>query len=112
MPKAWHLLPVAIAAVSLSRVNSLDFLLAGEIPTYIKMDIEGAEVDALKGAINSIHENLPILAISVYHHQDHIWSIPSMLHALSAGYKFYLRRYTAHVLDDLVLYAVPAHRQI
>ena len=89
----------------------LDKLLVNEMPTYIKMDIEGAEVDALSGASQSIRKFLPILAVSVYHHQDHIWTIPLMIHALSKEYKFYLRRYTPHVLDDLVLYAIPKSRE-
>jgi FkbM family methyltransferase len=92
--------------------ESLDFLLADESPTYIKMDIEGAEIEALIGAYEMIRKHLPILAISVYHHQDHIWSIPLMIHSLSNEYKFYLRRYTARFLDDLVLYAIPAHRRL
>lgn len=92
--------------------ESLDFLIADELPTYIKMDIEGAEIDALIGAYELISKHLPILAISVYHHQDHIWSIPLMIHSLSNEYKFYLRRYTARFLDDLVLYAIPAHRRL
>lgn len=88
----------------------LDSLLAGESPTYIKMDIEGAEMEALKGAVKTICNHLPLLAISVYHCQDHIWSIPSLLHTLSESYRFYLRRYSARVLDDLVLYAIPDSR--
>ena len=108
-----------VASSSLSASGSiqiqsepLDLLLAEESPTYIKMDIEGAEIDALAGASQSIRKHLPILAISVYHHQDHIWNIPLMIHSLSNGYKFYLRRYTPRVLDDLVLYAVPAYREL
>ena len=107
-----------VASSSLSSSGSiqiqsepLDILLAEESPTYIKMDIEGAEIGALTGASQSICRHLPILAISVYHHQDHIWTVPLMIHSLSNGYKFYLRRYTPRVLDDLVLYAIPAHRE-
>ncbi len=59
-----------------------------------------------------IKKFLPILAISVYHCQNHIWQIPATLHSLSETYKFYLRRYTPLVLDDLVLYAVPDRRRL
>lgn len=108
---------VASSSVSTSgsieiQSESLDMLLAEESPTYIKMDIEGAEVDALIGASQSIRKHLPILAVSVYHHQDHIWNIPLMIHSLSNAYRFYLRRYTPRVLDDLVLYAIPAARAL
>jgi len=88
----------------------LDLILSGESPTFIKMDIEGAEIDALNGAVDSIRVNLPILAISAYHRQEHIWEIPLLINALSDTYRFYLRRYHPRVLDDLVLYAVPSHR--
>jgi FkbM family methyltransferase len=96
----------------LVQSEPLDSLLAGEIPTYIKMDIEGAELEALKGATNSIRKHLPILAISVYHCQDHIWNIPLTLHAISDQYHFYLRRYSPRVLDELVLYAIPEYRKL
>lgn len=109
---------LGVASSSLSTSGSiqiqsepLDQVIACESPTYIKMDIEGAEMDALTGASQLIKKHLPILAISVYHHQDHIWSIPLMIHSLSKEYKFYLRRYTPHVLDDLVLYAIPKNRE-
>jgi hypothetical protein len=90
----------------------LDLLLAGESPTWIKMDIEGAELEALKGAVRTIRKCLPILAISVYHCQDHIWQIPALLHSITDTYEFYLRRYTPRVLDDLVLYAIPERRRL
>jgi FkbM family methyltransferase len=107
-----------VASSSLSASGSiliksepLDLLLVGESPTYIKMDIEGAEIDALEGATQTIRTHLPIMAISVYHLQDHIWNVPLLLHSLSDSYKFYLRRYTPRILDDLVLYAIPTHRK-
>jgi len=90
----------------------LDSLLIKEIPSYIKMDIEGAEVDAIQGVTTSIRKYLPILAISVYHCQDHIWKVPLMLNEISDQYQFYLRRYTPRVLDDLVLYAIPRYRKL
>lgn len=96
----------------LIQSEPLDSLLFDEIPTYIKMDIEGAELDALKGATNSISKHLPIMAISVYHCQDHIWNIPLMLNTISDQYHFYLRRYSPRVLDDLVLYAIPEYRKL
>jgi FkbM family methyltransferase len=92
------------------RSEPLDSILRSESPTYIKMDIEGAEIDALQGAVGKIREHLPMLAISAYHRQDHLWNIPLMIHSISTSYEFYLRRYTPWVLDDLVLYAIPKER--
>lgn len=58
------------------RSEPLDHELAGEAPTFVKMDIEGAEIGALEGAAQTIRKHRPILAISAYHVQDHLWRIP------------------------------------
>ena len=81
----------------------------GNSPTFIKMDIEGAEPDALAGATRHIRDAVPILAISCYHRQDHLWSIPLLIHSINGGYAFFLR---AHDLEgwDLVCYAIPRSR--
>jgi len=87
----------------------LDDLLAGNAPTYIKMDIEGAELDALKGARQSISKHLPVLAICVYHLPEHLWKIPSYIHSLSPRYHLFLRRYLGDKWE-IVCYAVPDFR--
>lgn len=88
---------------------SLDDLVADVAPTYIKMDIEGAEEDALQGARQLIHEHSPILAICLYHRPNDLWRIPSLILSLVGSYKLFLR---PHFGDgwDLVCYAVPPHR--
>jgi FkbM family methyltransferase len=83
---------------------SLDDILPGFIPTYIKMDIEGAEIEAIKGASNIINEHKPELAISVYHKIEHLWNVPLLIKSLN-NYKFYLRSYE-HFNQETVLYAV------
>lgn len=75
-----------------------------EEQAFIKLDIEGAEIDAIKGSIRLIKNNSP-LAICVYHKASHIWEIPEMLRQINPNYKFYLRHYT-NVFFDTVLYAV------
>lgn len=87
----------------------IDSRLDGVSPTFIKMDIEGAEPDALLGAENHIRNVSPTLAICCYHSQDHLWSIPLLINSLRPDYKFYLR---AHDLEawDLVCYAIPPSR--
>lgn len=87
----------------------LDEILADEFPTYVKMDIEGAEPGALSGMKRIIMEEFPILAISVYHQIEHLWTLPLLIHSLSDKYHFFLRPHGATVLD-LVCYAVPAHQ--
>jgi len=88
---------------------TLDDALDGRRPTYIKMDIEGSELEAVTGAGGIIKTLRPVLAICVYHHQDHLWRIPAALAELTDQYRFYLR---PHLLEvwDLVCYAVPVGR--
>ena len=87
----------------------LDEIIAANHPTWIKMDIEGSEPDALEGARVLIKQDLPVLAICVYHLQNHIWSIPLWIQPLSEDYRFFLR---PHDFEgwDLVCYAIPKSR--
>lgn len=86
-----------------------DIIRDGIVPTFIKMDIEGAEIDALLGGKNIIGRTSPILSVCVYHRQDHLWKIPLLIQTLSKDYKFYLRRYTDEFWD-LVCFCIPASR--
>ena len=79
-------------------------------PTFVKMDIEGSELDAVTGAAKVISDSRPVMAICVYHRQDHVWRVPAALADITCGYRFYLR---PHLLEvwDLVCYAVPEKRR-
>jgi len=83
---------------------ALDHVIPGFKPTFICMDVEGAELEALKGAEMLIKEDKPDLAICVYHAPNHIWDIPLYIESLRLGYKFYLRNYTSFI-SETVLYA-------
>lgn len=74
-------------------------------PTFIKMDIEGAELEALKGAEQLICGHKPKLAICVYHKREDIYTIPKLLKSFRDDYKFYLRHYSDTIYET-VLYAV------
>jgi FkbM family methyltransferase len=87
---------------------AIDTALDGVVPTLIKMDIEGAELDALAGARRTIERHMPILAISCYHRQDHLWKIPLLIRSYNPEYSFFLRPHGE--CWDLVCYAVPLHR--
>jgi FkbM family methyltransferase len=84
----------------------LDAFVGREHPTYIKMDIEGAEMDALRGGGCLIRESRPTLAICVYHCPDHLWEIPLAIAAFSPAYGLHLRRY-AEIPWELVCYGIP-----
>lgn len=87
------------------EVDSIDNVLNGEKATFIKMDIEGAELEALKGAQNTIRNYHPKLAISAYHKFEDLFTLPQYIYSLDNSYKFYLCRHS-HLTHELVLYAL------
>lgn len=88
-------------------VDTIDNLLNSAPVTFIKMDIEGSELNALKGAQESIKKFKPVLAICVYHKAEDLITIPQYIKSLNADYKFYLRKHTFILPTELVLYALP-----
>lgn len=73
---------------------------------FIKMDIEGAEFSALKGAEKTIRRFRPKLAICLYHGVDDFRSIPRYLDSLDLGYRFFLDHASIH-LEETVLFCIP-----
>ena len=93
------------------QVHGLDdFFVNLAPPSFIKLDIEGAESQALNGAKRLITDQQPILAISVYHNPCDLWELPLLIHELNPRYSLFLRHYTREI-DDTVCYAVPPGRQ-
>ena len=84
----------------------LDDALPVFAPNLIKMDIEGEEPAALRGAEALLRRYRPGLAISVYHRAEHLWTICEQLDALQLGYRFHIRCH-AQSSFDTVLYAIP-----
>jgi FkbM family methyltransferase len=71
---------------------------------FIKMDIEGAEMMALRGATETLKRFKPVLAISVYHKLIDFYEIPQEIDKLGLGYKFYFQHSTLHG-DETVVFA-------
>ncbi len=88
----------------------LDDLFPDAPPTYVKMDIEGAEEAALRGAGRLIEEGRTLWAVTTEHRQEDVWRIPWIIASRSDGYRMHLR---SHDFEgtDLVCYAVPRRRQ-
>jgi FkbM family methyltransferase len=86
-------------------VVSLDEVLGGAPVSYIKMNIEGAEIDALDGARKTIARWTPKLAVSVYHRASDLWRIPQIVCQLNPRYDLYLRQHDGGVIET-VLYAI------
>jgi FkbM family methyltransferase len=87
----------------------LDDLLGGLRPTYIKMDIEGAEPDAIAGCERILRDDRPVLAACVYHAQDHLWTIPLAIHKFAPDYRLFIRPHATECRET-VCYAVPPER--
>ena len=85
-------------------VDEIDNI-AEEKIDFIKMDIEGAEYNALLGAQECIQQNHPVLAVCVYHKRRDLLDIPDLIKAICPKYEFYLRAYSKYS-QELVLYAV------
>lgn len=73
--------------------------------TFVKLDIEGAELAALQGARRILLENKPKLAVCLYHKKEDYWQIPYYLKTLVPEYRFYIRHYSNYSAET-VLYAV------
>uniref|UniRef100_UPI004057C0A3 FkbM family methyltransferase n=1 Tax=Acetatifactor sp. TaxID=1872090 RepID=UPI004057C0A3 len=86
------------------KVVSLDSAIQEKV-TFIKMDIEGAELNALKGAEQTIRRDKPKLAICVYHKKEDMWEIPYFIKQLVPEYRLYIRHYS-NCPWETVLYAV------
>ena len=92
-------------------LDDLEAELGGEDPTFLKMDVEGAELDALGGGMTFLGRTHPMLTIAAYHVQNHLWKVPLTINALSSDYQLYLRPHNEEGWD-LILYAVPAERAL
>lgn len=69
---------------------------------FIKMDIEGCELKALQGAINTLKKYKPKLAIAAYHKYEDYYEIPKFLNELNVGYKFHFANYTLGFTDTVI----------
>jgi FkbM family methyltransferase len=90
---------------SIIEARTLDSIIGNSSLTFLKMDIEGSEMEALLGASRTIARCKPKLAICVYHRPYEYVSISEFVLSLVPDYRLFLRHYTTHE-DETVLYAV------
>ena len=91
-------------SVSVRSIDSLKIK-----PTFLKVHVEGAELDVLKGAKRTLIHHRPIVAATVYHNNDGIWRTPYWLMETLIDYKFYFRLHS-WCGTGAVVYAVPNER--
>ena len=76
--------------------------------TFLKMDIEGAEQAAIRGAAKHITNDRPKMALSVYHNNEDLWKIPRMIDELCPDCRFYLRYHGGNAWPtEITFFAVP-----
>jgi FkbM family methyltransferase len=86
-------------------VVSLDTIILNSDPNFIKMDIEGAEKEAIIGAKKTIQKYKPNLAICLYHRPEDLWELPLLIHEIEPSYDMYLRVHEDMCLST-VLYCI------
>lgn len=87
------------------EVDSIDNLLSDVPVSFIKMDIEGSEMEALRGAEKVIRLYKPKLAVCIYHRYEDLYEIPMYIKNLIPEYKLFVRHYSDSPAET-VLYAV------
>lgn len=95
-----------VADIGKRRVGTvtIDEVLDGGKSTYVKMNIEGSELAALRGAVHTIADNHPRLAVAGYHKTWDLWEVPLQILRTDPSYELYLRSYMNHI--SFVYYAI------
>jgi FkbM family methyltransferase len=91
--------------VSVTSIDEMDI-----DPTFIKIHIEGLELDALEGALGTINKHRPIIALTSYHNADGVWKLPSWLMNKVSDYDVMMRLHS-WVGTGAVIYAIPKERR-
>lgn len=86
--------------------SSLDTVLQGKRVSFINMDVEGAEKQALEGCAASIQTHQPKLLIALYHRTEDLFAIPLQIKELCPHYRFYMRHYQYIPAWDTNLYCI------
>lgn len=94
---------VTLEGDSAIHVTTIDACIASEV-SFIKMDLEGWEINALKGAAQHIARERPKLAIAVYHRPSDMWGIFNLVDSYAPGYRIYLRHYTESWTETVMFF--------
>jgi len=94
------------------KMDTIDRVVGDDRIAFIKMDVEGSELEALKGAAHVIQRDMPVLAISAYHKQEDLITLPQFIAGCRNEhfkYEVFLRHHGVTV-PELVLYGIPVKR--
>jgi FkbM family methyltransferase len=93
------------SSVPLTTIDALDLR-----PSFIKLHIEGGELDALSGALDTIEKCRPIVVATCYHNEDGLWKLPHFFRDNFVNYKLYFRLH-GWCGTAAVIYAIPNERK-
>ncbi len=85
---------------------TVDTLAKDKVLTYLKMDVEGAEIEALCGSEKTLKMHKPKLNIALYHRSEDIFLLPLKIASINPDYKFYIRKHPYIPCWDMNLYCI------
>ena len=88
-----------------TNMRSVDSVLSGKECTFLKMDVEGSEKEAIFGARNTLKTWKPKLNIAAYHRNEDLFALILQIHEICSEYKFYFRHHPYVPAWDINLYA-------
>lgn len=97
---------IDLASKRTQQMVAVDDLLQGNTATYIKMDVEGAEQEAILGCAKTISTFQPKLNIGLYHRNKDLFTLPLLIKQLQPNYQLYLRHHPYIPAWDTNLYAI------
>ena len=90
-----------------TAVDSLDNVMGGRRVSFINMDVEGGEKEALEGCRKTMELWKPKMLVSAYHRSEDLYALPMQIRQLCPEYRFYLRHYRYIPAWDTNLYCIP-----
>jgi FkbM family methyltransferase len=84
---------------------AVDDVVAGEEVNLVKLDVEGAEIETLRGMERLIRDQRPNLLLSVYHTPGHLYEIADLVHGWNLDYRFHMRVHEFNTFG-IVLYCL------
>ena len=88
-------------------VESLDNALNGARVSFVNMDVEGGEKEAIEGCRKTIETWKPKMLISAYHRSEDLYALPMQMRQICPDYRIFFRHYRYIPAWDTNLYCIP-----